>query len=78
MDFRSSAFHHTVKSVFQAKRVDLRLLSKIADDATREYHRPDFVSIAPTVQPGFEIQEFDFYYAYVVEKCRMLESLWNV
>ena len=64
--------------MFQAKRVDLRLLAKIADEATKEYHRPDFVSIAPTVRPGFELQDFDFYYNYVVEKCRMLESLWNV
>ena len=58
-----------MEKVFWAKRVDLRLISKIADDATREYHRPDFVSIAPTIRPGFELQDFDFYYDYVVDKC---------
>ena len=78
VDFRSSNFHQTVRKVFQAKRVELGLLSMIADEATREYHRPDFVSIAPTVLPGFELQDFDFYYDYVVAKCGMLESLWNV
>ena len=67
-----------MKRVFQAKRVDVRLLSKIAAEATREYHRPDFVSIAPTVRPDFELQDYDFYYDYVLEKCRMLETLWNV
>ncbi len=78
VDFGSPGFHQTVKKVFQAKRVDLGLLAKIADEATKEFHRPDFVSIAPTIRPGFELQEFDFYYNYVVGKCRTLESLWNV
>jgi hypothetical protein len=78
VDFDNSAFHQTVRRVFQAKRVDLGLLAKIADEATKEYHRPDFVSIAPTVRQGFELQEFDFYYDYVVGRCGSLESLWNV
>lgn len=78
VDFASAGFHQTARRVFQAKRVDLRLLSKIAGEATREYHRPDFLSIAPTIRPGLELQEFDYYYNYVVEKCRMLESLWNI
>lgn len=56
----------------------MKLPPKIADEATKEYHRQDFVSIAPTIRVGFELQEFDFYYSYVVEKCKMLESLWNV
>jgi len=79
IDFDSSGFHRTLKRVFQAKRVDLGLLSKIADKATKEYHRPDFLSIAPTIRPGSELQDFDFYYNYVVEKCAtILESLGNV
>jgi hypothetical protein len=78
VDFASARFHHTVEKVFATKRVELRLISKIADDATREFHRPDFASIAPTVRPGVDLQEFDFYYDYVVRKCRLLESLWNI
>jgi hypothetical protein len=79
VDFGNSAFHQTLKRVFQAKRVKLGLLARIADEATKDYHRPDFVSIAPTIRPGFELQKFDFYYDYVVEKCnRMLESLGYV
>jgi hypothetical protein len=78
VDFGDSRFHDILEKVFQAKRVDLQLLSKIGDEETREYHRPDFVSIAPTIRPGFELQDYDFYFSYVVEKCRMLESLWNV
>lgn len=78
VDFGDPGFHRTVERVFHAKRVGLMLISKIADEATGEYHRPDFVSITPTIRPGFELQDFDFYYKYVVQKCRMLESLWNV
>ncbi len=78
VDFANSSFHQTVRKVFQAKRVDVTLLAKISDEATREFHRPDFVSIAPTVRPDFELQEFDFYYNYVVERCGMLESLWSI
>ena len=79
IDFGSSGFHQTLKRVFQAKRVSLGLLAKIADKAIKEYHRPDFISIEPTIRPGSELQDFDFYYNYVVEKCiRILESLGNV
>lgn len=79
VDFGAPAFRRTLKNVFQAKRVDMALLAKIADETTREYHRPDFVSIAPTVQPGAELQEFDFYYNYVVEICdAILKSLGDV
>jgi hypothetical protein len=78
VDFGDLRFHHILEEVFQAKRVGLGLLSRIGDEETREYHRPDFVSIAPTVRPGFELQDYEFYYNYVVEKCRMLEPLWNI
>jgi hypothetical protein len=78
VDVASRAMHHTVARMFEAKRVDLGLLAKIADEQTKEFHRPDFVSIAPTIRPGFELQDFDFYHEYVVEKCRMLEAVWNV
>lgn len=77
VDFAAPQFHHTVQKVFEAKRVELRLLGKIGDEGTETFHRTDFVSIAPTIRPGFQLQSFAFYYHYVVEKCRLLESLWN-
>jgi predicted nucleotidyltransferase component of viral defense system len=78
VDFGSPGFRHTLERVFRAKRVEPRLISRIADKATKEFHRPDFDSIAPTIRPGFELQGFDFYFNYVAGKCRMLESLWHV
>ena len=44
----------------------------------REYHRGDFVAVEATVKSGFELNTFDFYFDYVVERCGMLESLGNV
>jgi hypothetical protein len=78
VDFGSPGFRGTLERVFEAKRVDLRLIPKIADEATKEFHRPDFDLIAPTIRPGFELQGFDFYFNYVAGKCRMLEPLWHV
>ena len=77
VDFDSSIFHQTIAKTFQAKRVDVKLLSKIAHEDVREFHRPDFVSIAPTVRPHVDLQDFDFYYDYVVEKCAALKALWS-
>ena len=51
-------------------------VGKIAD--FREYHRPDFVAVQATVKPGLPLRDFDFYFDYLIEKCRSLESLWNV
>jgi hypothetical protein len=78
VDFGSPGFRHTVERVFEAKRVELRLLARISDEATREFHRPDFDSIAPTIRPGSGVQDYEFYFNYVVEKCRLLEPLWHV
>ena len=77
VDFTAPQFHHTVRKVFEAKRVDVQLLGKIGDKGIEAFHRSDFVSIAPTIRPGFQLQSFEFYYQYVVEKCKLLEPLWN-
>ena len=79
VDFGKAGFQRTLKKVFHAKRVNPSLLFKISEESTREYHRPDFVSIAQTVRAGVEIQDFDFYFNYVVEKCnKLLKSLRNI
>ncbi len=76
--FNDSGFHRTVTKVFQAKHVALSLIARIAEEAVREYHRPDFISLAPTIKPGFELQDYDFYYNYLVGKCKLLEPLWRL
>jgi predicted nucleotidyltransferase component of viral defense system len=65
-----------LKNIFLAKRVPLKLLGKIQDH--REYHRPDFDAVIATVKPEIELKDFDFYFDYVVERCKALKPLWEI
>lgn len=76
IDFRTKGNADLLKNIFAAKRVPLNLIGKIKD--YKEYHRPDFVSVKDTVQPSFDLREFDYYFDYVVDRCRELEPLWKV
>ena len=51
IDFSSGDLQRTVAKVFQAKRVDVALVSKIGEEGTRDFHRPDFISVASTLYP---------------------------
>jgi hypothetical protein len=64
-----------LRNIFEAKRVPLALIGRIAE--YREYHRPDFASVLATVKPNTRLQDFDFYFDYVVDRCRHLEPLWE-
>lgn len=77
LDFGQNAFHDVVRNVFAVKRVPLRLLSLIGTPDVMEFHQADFVSVVDTVKPDSEVQSYDYYYHYVVAKCRALEPLWN-
>ncbi len=64
-------------NIFDAKRVPPELLGRVAD--YREFHSPDFQAVRATVKPGVTLQDFDFYFGYVVTLCeRLLEALGNV
>jgi predicted nucleotidyltransferase component of viral defense system len=61
-----------IGDIFRAKEVDLKLISRIAD--YREFHRPDWPSVRLSVSGA--LQEFDFYFDFVLEQTKLLESLW--
>jgi hypothetical protein len=77
VDFSDPGFHQTLRKVFAVKRVDLKLLSRIGEEAVRERHRADFDMVRETVKPGQEVQSYDFYFDYVAVKVQELEALWN-
>lgn len=60
------------ESMFQVKHVPIRLLASIAE--TREFHRPDWDDVRGSVVG--EVFDFDFYFDYVLDEVRKLESLW--
>lgn len=75
VDFRVQGFQEILYKTFEIKRVPLGLIQSISE--YREYHREDFVAVVTTVKPGGQLHDFDFYFDYVIEKCRVLEPLWN-
>lgn len=75
IDFAAAAFQDIVRNVFHAKKVPLTLLSKIADE--KEKHRSNFGQVKDTVPTGTNLRDYDFYFEYVVDACKKLESLWN-
>ena len=64
-------------NIFDAKRVSPELLGRLAE--YREFHAPDFQAVKATVKPEVTLQDFDFYFGYVVTLCeRLLEAFGNV
>lgn len=62
-----------VRNIFAAKEVDPNLLSLISSQ--REFHKQDWPSVELTVSGKLEI--FDFYFNFVLEQIKLLESLWK-
>jgi hypothetical protein len=63
-----------IRAMFAAKDVPLNLLGKIGH--YREFHRADWDAVI--LAAGVELKDFDFYFDYVLEKVKALESLWVV
>jgi predicted nucleotidyltransferase component of viral defense system len=60
------------RHVFAAKEVPLELLAKMRNQ--REVHRPDWHAVAAAVAES--LNDFDFYFEFVVERVAALEALW--
>ena len=60
------------REIFAAKRVPLRFLGTLPD--VREFHRPDWVAVVETTTGALE--NFDFYFDFVVAAAGKLKALW--
>lgn len=60
------------RDIFAAKEVDLELLTRMAEQ--REFHRLDWPSVQVSVLGSLE--DFDFYFDFVLNKTKSLEALW--
>jgi len=60
-----------LKAIFEAKKVPLDYIYKVKND--REFHRTDYASLKDTVKIGIQLEEFDFYFDYVVAKLESIE-----
>lgn len=75
IDFYAPQNLEVLKEIFKAKRVPLHLLGKIVNE--RESHRDSFSAVRDAVYANVDIEDYDFYFDYVVEKVKGLESLWK-
>lgn len=67
-----SANPDLVRNVFAAKEVPLNLLAKVG--RYREFHRPDWPAVIASV--GQLLEDFDFYFDFVLGEITKLEALW--
>lgn len=76
IDLSNRTTQDLLKEIFEAKKVPLSLLGRIKD--SREFHRSDFPAVVATVKTGVEVQEFDYYFDFVLGLVDELKPLWNV
>lgn len=71
IDIKSKANRKLLEIIFNSKRVPLGFIKKIRKD--KEFHRTDFVSVRDTVKPGFKLEDFDYYFNFVLNKFEKLD-----
>jgi hypothetical protein len=76
LDLTTDQAAQILKSMFDVKKVPLAFLSKVAD--VYEFHRAGFAAVEATVTPGFDLQEFRFYFDYVLALIDKLKPTWDV
>jgi predicted nucleotidyltransferase component of viral defense system len=62
-----------IRHIFAAKEVPLDLLAKIGN--YREFHRPDWDSVRTSTKES--LQNFDYYFDYVLTIVRSIKALWG-
>ncbi len=72
IDLATNGNLELIRHIFAAKRVPLGFLAKIKDH--REFHRPDWPSVRDAASDA--IEEFDYYFDFVLAQIERLESLW--
>ena len=72
VDLASERNRELIRNVFSAKDVPLHLLSKMNE--YREFHRPDWDAVRTSVTGPLE--DFDFYFDFVLGEVGRLKALW--
>lgn len=76
MDLDTDAAREMVRQMFEIKRVPLALLGKI--EGTHDLHALGYQEVKAAMKPGVQLEDFDYYFGFVIGVCRELETLWNV
>ncbi|WGQ10827.1 nucleotidyl transferase AbiEii/AbiGii toxin family protein [Pedobacter gandavensis] len=70
LDLSSEANKELCRHIFDAKRVPLAYLSQLAEQY--ELHRQSWYSVESTVNQNEELQEFDFYFDFVLKQAALI------
>ena len=62
-----------IKSIFDAKDVDLALIDRIPE--YKEFHRTGWEALVSTIDVDVNLKDFDFYFDFVVDLCRRFPFL---
>lgn len=76
VDLTLPANQQLLRGMFKSKKVDLSLLGLVAK--YREFHRTDWHAVTATTKPGVKLQDFDFYFDYLLGLVERLKPLWDV
>lgn len=65
-----------IQNIFEAKSVPLSLIAKLPE--YREFHRDDWnaVSASVTAEAKADLQDYDFYFNWLIEETLKLKPLW--
>lgn len=70
VDLLSETNRELLTAVFDAKKVPLTFLTYLR--RYRDFHSEDFIAVKETVKPSVALQDFDFYFDFVLEICDKL------
>ncbi len=76
LDLGSEKAHQILRSMFAVKKVPLDFLGKVP--GTFEFHLAGFPAVEATVEPGFDLKDFRFYFDYTLALIDRLKPIWNV
>jgi predicted nucleotidyltransferase component of viral defense system len=76
LDLGTEKAHQILRSMFEVKKVPLGFLGKVPE--VYEFHLAGFPAVKATVEPGFDLKDFRFYFDYTLKLIDSLKPVWNV
>jgi predicted nucleotidyltransferase component of viral defense system len=73
IDLKATSNVQLTRDIFAAKEVPLILISRISEH--REFHKQDWPAVEVTTSG--KLEQFDFYFDFVIDQTRLLETLWK-
>jgi predicted nucleotidyltransferase component of viral defense system len=73
IDLKAPTNLQLTRDIFAAKEVPLVLISRIPEH--REFHKQDWPAVEVTTSG--KLEQFDFYFDFVIDQTRLLEALWK-